>query len=264
MSRRRLLVLGVVAVVLAGVVLVWWVVFRGDSPASVNSEAGEQAREEALDAASDDGSAATTTVGSVATIEPFVAASGQTWRVDTSIGTFDDACLTEVCSGNFVGFRIDEELVRFGAKTVVGRTPGVAGGLAIDGSMITEVEIDVDMTQLVTDDNDRNSWLRTGGPETDTFPTASFRLTEPIELGAVPGDAMEVEVEATGELTVHGVTNTVTIPLQAELRDGVVVVFGELENLLLADYDIPTPVAVVVVSADDHATLELQLFFTPA
>ena len=65
-----------------------------------------------------------------------------------------------------------------------------------------------------------------------------------------------------GNLSLHGVTNEVVIPLTAEVQAGVIIVFGNLEGILLADYGIPKPTAVVVVSVEDNATLELQLFFS--
>ena len=96
--------------------LVWYFVFRDTSPAEVNSQAAKEAREEALSQAD---------VTQVETLDGV-------WVIDTDVGVFDDACLTEVCGASFVGFRIDEELVGIGAKTVVGRTPGVTGSFRID------------------------------------------------------------------------------------------------------------------------------------
>ena len=64
-----------------------------------------------------------------------------------------------------------------------------------------------------------------------------------------------------GELPIHGVTQTVTIPLQAQRVDDTIVVVGSLDTVF-ADYGVEVPTAPVVVSADDHGPLELQLFFT--
>ena len=61
---------------------------------------------------------------------------------------------------------------------------------------------------------------------------------------------------------VRGVTQRVTIPLTAELQAGLVVVFGTLEDMALADYGIPKPQAVVVLSVEEVAAMELQLFFS--
>ena len=40
--------------------------------------------------------------------------------------------------------------------------------------------------------------------------------------------------------------------------------FGELGPIVLADYDIDKPSAAVVLSVEDNAALELQLFFAKA
>ena len=131
------------------------------------------------------------------------------------------------------------------------------------GTQVIGAEFVVNMTTLITDNDSRTGALRgpNGGLETQTFPEARFELTQPIELGSVPAEGASVQVQAVGNLTVHGVTNEVTIPLTAEVQAGVISVFGNLEGMLLADYDIPKPRAAVVVSVEDNATMELQLFF---
>ncbi|MEX1126832.1 MAG: hypothetical protein WEE53_14320, partial [Acidimicrobiia bacterium] len=60
---------------------------------------------------------------------------------------------------------------------------------------------------------------------------------------------------------INGVTNTVEIPLQAQLVDGMILVTGSTE-LLFADYGVNTPTAPVVLSVEDHGTLEFQLWFS--
>ena len=265
-DRRKKLMIGAgIAVVLLAVLgfVVYWFVFRDDAPAAVDSTEAAEARQEALAEAQEDPPAAEDTEVDTEPAAEEQAATDDisgTWNIDTSIGTFGELCLTEVCDATFVGFRIDEELASIGAKTVVGRTPGVTGTMTIDGTTITATDILVDMTGLITDDDSRNNAIRNQAIETAIFPEASFVLTEPIELGAIPGPGEQVQVEATGELTIHGVTRTETIPLTAELSGDIIVVFGQLGPILLADYDISQPVAAVVLSVEDNAIMELQLF----
>ena len=281
---RNLALIGILGLIAVGF-LAWWFIFRDTSAASVDSVAAAEAREQAIAEAAGDTSSgdaeapaddatesSTDDGGSSSAIDSGQADSATSagspieglWAVDSSIGTFDDACLDLACSAGFVGFRINEELVGFGAKTVVGRTPNVTGTMQITGSQITSVEIVADMTAIETDDSGRTSALKSaaGGLETSTFPEASFVLAEPIELGSVPVEGAAVNVNAVGDLTVHGVTNRVTIPLTAEMQAGLVVVFGSLVDMQLADYDIPKPTSVVVLSVEEIATMELQLFFS--
>jgi hypothetical protein len=65
-------------------------------------------------------------------------------------------------------------------------------------------------------------------------------------------------VVATGELTLNGATNTVEIPLQAQLADGAILVTGSPE-ILFADYGVTAPSAPVVVSVENHGILEFQI-----
>lgn len=271
--------LGLVGLLLVGL-LVWWFLFRDTSASSVADEEAAQARQEAIEAAAadpaaanDEGAATTETTDQTeadrTTDQADVPAGAAgsldgLWTVDTSIGTFNDACLESVCDSTFVGFRINEELSGIGAKTVVGRTPGVSGSIEIAGTQIVAVDMIADMRQLITDSGPRTDALKgaSGGLETDTFPQATFVLTEPIEMGSLPAEGTAVTVQATGDLTVHGVSRIVTIPLTAELQAGVISVFGSLEGMLLSDYDIPTPSAIVVLSVEDNATMELQLWLS--
>ena len=68
-------------------------------------------------------------------------------------------------------------------------------------------------------------------------------------------------VDAVGDLTLHGVTRSVTIPLEAKLVDGTIVVTG-LYDLTFSDFDIEKPVSAAVLSIEDRGQMELQLFFT--
>lgn len=72
-----------------------------------------------------------------------------------------------------------------------------------------------------------------------------------------------MQVDARGELTIHGMTRQVTVPLQAQLTDGVIVVTGSTD-IALSDYDVQAPTAPIVVSVADTATIEWQLFLTSA
>lgn len=70
-----------------------------------------------------------------------------------------------------------------------------------------------------------------------------------------------MSVEATRTLTIHGITKTVTMPLDAQLTGDTIVVVGSLD-IVFADYGVEVPSAPIVVSAEDNGQLELQLFFS--
>jgi polyisoprenoid-binding protein YceI len=178
-----------------------------------------------------------------------------TWNVDPSVGSFSDF------SGSFVGYRVEEELANVGAATAVGRTQEVGGSLTLEGTTITAVEITADLSTLQSDNNMRDGQLQRQALETGTFPEATFVLTQPIDLGSLPADGAVISVTATGDLTIHGQTRTVELPLEARLSGDVVTVTGSTE-IVFADYGISQPRSFMVLSIADRGTMEFQLQFT--
>ncbi len=172
-----------------------------------------------------------------------------------------DGTWTLVAGDNvFVGYRIQE---LFGGesikKTATGRTPGVTGTMTVQGNQITAVEITADMQQLKSNESRRDATQKSGGLETNTFTTATFKLTQPIALPTVPAEGATADVEAVGDLTLHGVTKQVTIPLQTSLKDGRINVAGGAD-IVLADYSISPPRGGFV-NVDDAGVFEVQLAF---
>jgi len=72
----------------------------------------------------------------------------------------------------------------------------------------------------------------------------------------------KVNVDATGKLTLHGVTKTVTVPLEARWTGPTIEIVGTAP-ISLPDYKIDAP-DTGVVSVDDHGSLELSLTFIRA
>ena len=161
---------------------------------------------------------------------------------------------------SFAGYRVEEELARIGATTAVGRSTVLTGSLVFDGAAITEVVIEVDLTALTSDDSRRDGALRRQALETNTYPTTTFTLTEPIPIDAAPAEGETLSVTATGDLTLHGVTREVQIPMEGQLVGDRVAVVGSLE-IIFADYDMDTPSAFIVLAIDDHGIMEFQLVF---
>jgi polyisoprenoid-binding protein YceI len=177
-----------------------------------------------------------------------------TWTIDTTVGSFADF------SSSFVGYRVNETLVENRANTAVGRTPQVSGSLVLAGSTIANVDVTADLTRLQSDDDRRDGRLEEQAIETNKFPEATFRLTSAIELDALPVDGASFSATATGELTLHGVTRVVTVPIEARLSGNVVTVSGSID-IAFADYSIERPTSFVVLSIEDHGIMEFQLHF---
>jgi polyisoprenoid-binding protein YceI len=180
-----------------------------------------------------------------------------TWTVDPSIGSFDYAAGD--FSGSWVGYRAQEELVGIGGTEAVGRTPDVAGSITLSGTTLTAAELTADLTTLRSDQSMRDGQLGRQGVQTDQFPTATFVLTEPIELGALPAEGEPVSITAVGDLTLHGVTKNVSIPLGAVRSGDIIGVAGSL-TFTWADFGMEQPSSMKVVSLANDVTMELQVF----
>ena len=178
-----------------------------------------------------------------------------TWNVNTSLGSIDDA------TASFVGYRVQEQLVGVGGHTAVGRTAKITGSMTLQGAVVDNVLITADMSALTSDNDQRDNQLRRQALETDQFQTAMFKTIQPVNLGSLPADGTTVSVNATGALTIHGVTNTVTIALQARRQGGLIAVAGSLP-IVFSDYSMQKPNSFSVLSVDDHGTMELHLLFT--
>lgn len=174
-----------------------------------------------------------------------------TWIVDTSRG-FDRAA----GRGTFIGYRIEEELQGVGATTAVGRSPTVEGEVTFVGLVVASVVIEGDLTDLESDDGRRDTRVRSQlGPDA----TATFELTEPIELPEVPPVSEVIELAATGDLTLLDVTREVDVALQAAVTESGLLITGSTV-VALSDFDVEVPSAPIVLSVSDDATLEWQLF----
>ena len=159
-----------------------------------------------------------------------------------------------------VGYRIGEELANIGTATAVGRTSDIVATLEFDGVTITAVTIEADLRTLKSDEGFRDSALRTRGIESDTYPFATFVLLEPIPIDALPVGDEIINVTVNGTLDLHGVTNPVSIALQGQYVDGLVVVAGSTE-IVLTDYDIEAPTGFRVLSIEEAGIMEFELVF---
>ena len=252
----------VVLLVSAGAGL-WYLFLRPAGPAPVSLGSAPPATPAATEAAAATQDPA---ASDAATADPTAATPGEsaaatgdgisgTWTVDPSVGSFSDF------SGSFVGYRVKETLASIGATEAVGRTPDVTGSVTIDGTTITAASFLANLQGLQSDDDRRDGQLRRQALETQEFPEASFTLTGPVDLGSVPADGATVDLTATGDLTLHGQTRSVQVPLQARLAGDVVTIAGSLP-IVFADYGIEPPSSMIVLSVEDNGVMEVQLQLT--
>lgn len=188
---------------------------------------------------------------------PAPASMDGTWTVNDSLGSMSDF------SASWAGYQVQEQLVGVGAHTAVGRTPSVTGSMTLSGAIVDNVQVTADLTALKSDDSHRDDQLSHQAIDTSQFPTATFKTTQPIDLGTLPPDGTTVTVTAKGDFTLHGVTKTVDISLQAVRQGGIIAVTATLP-VTFADYGFQGPNSFSILSVDDHGTMELHLLFTHA
>ncbi len=156
------------------------------------------------------------------------------------------------------GYRVKEVL--FGQDNeAAGRTNAVTGDLTIAGATVNTAKFTVDMTKVTSDSGQRDSQFHGRIMQTSQFPTATFELTQPIQLGSVPANLQEISVKATGKLTMHGVTKDVTVDLKARLNGSNLEVNGTIP-ITFSDYNISNP-SGGPASVGDGGQIELLLVF---
>jgi polyisoprenoid-binding protein YceI len=240
--RRRLTwlgigVIGLIALVYGGIFV--YANFINDSP-------------DALDAGDLTAALTDTTPGDTepASTEPATAATTATGLDGIWVPT----------AASELGYRVDEVLAGVNT-TAVGRSNEIDGELTIDGTE-AEVDVSVQVETITSDDSRRDGQFRGRIMDTANFPTATFRTTEPIELGALPAPGEQITATATGDLTLKGTTSSVTFDITAELTGDRIGVLGSIP-VAFADYGIDNP-SFGAVRTEDDGLVEFVLVFEPA
>lgn len=156
---------------------------------------------------------------------------------DTADRTASDDGIWKVADGSEAGYRVDEVL-NGQDVTVVGRTDEVSGTVEISADQLTEAEIEVDVASVATDTDRRDAYFRETAMRTDDHPTATFTLTQPVELPEIGGDA--VKVKATGDLELAGESRPVTAAIEVVRSGGTVRASGSVD-VTFADWGIQAP-----------------------
>jgi polyisoprenoid-binding protein YceI len=252
-SSRRPLVIVIVAglVLVAGALLAYALVLKGDDVAPL-----------ALPSVAPSSGVASGT-GGVAPAAS-TAAVGAPSLPAASAGTAVDAAglagAWKIADGSLVGYRVREKLAELPAQSdAVGRTSSVTGAATLTASgpdlSVTAADFEADLTTLKSDRGMRDNRIRTLGLESDTFPTATFKLGAPIAVPAVALTGAPVDVTLHGDLTIHGTTKAVDIPAKAQLNGPTIQIAGSL-TFPFSDFGMTPPNFGSFVSVGDDATLE--------
>ncbi|HUQ64470.1 MAG TPA: YceI family protein [Acidimicrobiales bacterium] len=154
------------------------------------------------------------------------------------------------------GYRVKEVL--FGqSKEAAGRTSKVTGTLVIDGDKVTTTDLSVDMASVTSDENRRDGQFRGRIMDVATYPTATFKLTQPIQIGDTSTGM--VSAKATGDLTLRGTTKSVTFDLKAQ-REGAQFKVNGTIPIKFDEWKIPNP-SNAAASTEDNGVLEFLVVF---
>jgi polyisoprenoid-binding protein YceI len=247
-SRRPLVIVAIAAVVAVGALAAAYLTFfTDDSPESFTLS---------------DPPATTTPATTPA------AGASNTSSTQPAAAAGDLAGTWRVAAGSEAGYRVREKLAALPAQSdAVGRTPAVTGTVNVERSggalQATDARFEADLTKLASDESRRDNRIRTDGLQTNRFPNATFVSTKPIALPAETASGQAVKVSTEGDLTIHGVTKRVTIPLDVRVTGS----RGELVGSLkfpMSDFGISPPNIAGFVTVDSDATLEFKLILEKA
>ncbi len=199
------------------------------------------------------------TVDAVATTAPVAATVPETTSAPAADDPLSGAWTVDVTGDIYVGYRVEEVLAGVNT-TATGRTTQVTGSTTIDGLTLSAAGFTADVASIKSDQSRRDGQFTGRIMQADQFPTASFTLTQPVTLAGLPAEAEVVTVSATGDLTLHGVTKSVTFDLQGFVAGGKVTVTGAIP-ILFSDYAIEDP-SLGPVATEDNGLLEFLLVLT--
>ncbi len=159
--------------------------------------------------------------------------------------------------GNSARYYVQEQLVGFDLPNyAIGETLDIKGQVAFDtqGKIVSgQSNFTVGVSTLKSDKDRRDGYVRSRLLETDKFPTVTFVPTTST-LSALP-EAGQHTFSVTGNLTVKGVTRSVTWTFDATFSDDAVT--GKATTTFkFADFGLTKPRVPVLLSVEDDIRLE--------
>lgn len=184
------------------------------------------------------------------------AASVSTEGAHAAAGSVDGRWIVTAGTGankTAAGYTVSEILN--GARvTVVGTTDQVTGAVSISAQKMTAAEVVVQVAGIATDNARRDNQFRGNVMNADTFPTARFALTTPVDLASLPTDGTAATVKAAGTLTLEDRTRPVDVDVTV-LHSGDSLVASGSVPVTWSDYGV-TPPSLGFVTVDGNGTVD--------
>jgi polyisoprenoid-binding protein YceI len=147
----------------------------------------------------------------------------------------------------------------------VGRTKGIAGDVQVDftnpaNSQIGTIVIDV--SQLTSDEDRRDNFIRRNALQSSQFPQATFKPTkiEGLPASVKPGD--QIAFKVTGDLTVKQTTKPATFDVTLKADQDKLTGTATAE-ILLSDFGVG-PIQIALLQTEDKAKLVFEFVALPA
>jgi len=175
--------------------------------------------------------------------------------------TSNETAYTIDSSDSVASFTIDEIL--FGnPNTVVGKTSQVSGEILIntqDASKSRVGRIKVDLSTLVTDNDLRNNTIQGRILETGDA-SNQYATFDEKSIAGLPTSitvCQAISFKMTGDLTIHGVTKSVTFDMTATMQSAKVLKGEASATVKYADFNIRVPDVPSVTGLGNSVKLDL-------
>jgi polyisoprenoid-binding protein YceI len=156
---------------------------------------------------------------------------------------------------------VREQLANISFPTdAIGKTSSVSGSLAIqpDGKILSDQsKFVVDLSSLQSDKSMRDNFVRGNVLQTNQYPQAVFVPTSVSGLPSPLPQSGSVTFQLTGDLTIRNVTKPATWDVKAEVQGNQVTGLATT-TFTFEDFNLSQPRVPVVLSVEDHITLELN------
>lgn len=154
---------------------------------------------------------------------------------------------TLAITSGWVGFHLEDTLEEIDADTkkVSGAVTADLANLAASSVSLTVDTASLDSGMQMRDDDMRETYL-----ETKKFPTATFKstnVTGPASLEA----GQSADLKVAGDLTLHGVTRRIVVPVQVTLESAKRAHLTSKFTIRMSDYNVTIPEKLVLAVANE-------------
>jgi polyisoprenoid-binding protein YceI len=153
------------------------------------------------------------------------------------------------------GYRVDEVL-RGSPLTVNGRTPEVTGEAVVAASKLESATFTIDVASITSPESARDNQFR-GEDILDTakFPTAELRVTQPVDVAAVPESGAAATLEVPVSMTIKGVSRDVTAKVDVQRTGDSIVAAGSVP-VTWTDFNVTPPDFAGFVKVEPTGSIE--------